>query len=244
MEKLFVGTTEDCLKHYREKIGKKKEAVSSAYDEIGKLVSVNRDTISAWFCGKNKPISINLLIIRHFLSDKGYGVKELRDLPLEVFNLSWLIAHKKLSMEEAEKSLGLTKEQIMRYVLAYQGISDERKEKIKKLIEPFANQIPSAKISQGELLAKAPDKSVGTTTDKSKESVITLLAQLIKSALPLADYVESDECSPEDRRLLRKQSGGDGIFRLLNVLYNLCGESVRKEAREGNRSLTKQPKGG
>ena len=52
--------------------------------------------------------------------------------------------------------------------------------------------------------------------------------------LPLAEYVESDACTPEERKLLRALAGIDGVFRLANVLNRLCGEKVRELGRKGS----------
>jgi hypothetical protein len=58
------------------------------------------------------------------------------------------------------------------------------------------------------------------------------LAILLTKALPLADYLNSDECDPHHRSALRakvigKGGGDEGVFELSNLLNRLCSERAR-----------------
>lgn len=66
----------------------------------------------------------------------------------------------------------------------------------------------------------------------SPEDAAKELAALIDRAIPLARYLESDECQPEHRSRLRDLSkDGYGVFELSNYLNNLCSERARADAR-------------
>lgn len=67
----------------------------------------------------------------------------------------------------------------------------------------------------------------------SPDDAATELAALIERAIPLARFLESDECQPEDRARLRDLSkDGYGVFELSNYLNNLCSERARDMARK------------
>ena len=76
-----------------------------------------------------------------------------------------------------------------------------------------------------EIPVVKPVKTSKVHTDAMMQS----FAHLVLSMLPLAKVLASDECSAEDRKKLRELAGQDGIFRLSNLLNQLCGETARRE---------------
>jgi hypothetical protein len=67
----------------------------------------------------------------------------------------------------------------------------------------------------------------------TNKQVIDALAHLILAARPLAERVESNDFSPEDRRRLREltrvnRGRSNAVFELSTLLNRLCGERARE----------------
>ena len=65
------------------------------------------------------------------------------------------------------------------------------------------------------------------------DRIIKELAILVNKALPLAQRLESDEFTPEERERFRsltaiQRSYSNAVFELNNLLSRLCGESARR----------------
>jgi hypothetical protein len=66
----------------------------------------------------------------------------------------------------------------------------------------------------------------------NKNQIMELLANLILTARPLPEMVNSDEFTAEDRARLRELAQRDGVFDLHNHLYGLCSETARREQQK------------
>lgn len=64
----------------------------------------------------------------------------------------------------------------------------------------------------------------------SHDTILNSAANLVQGLLPLLELIASDAFSAAERAQLRERAGGDGIFKLSNVLEDLCGERARNQS--------------
>lgn len=86
------------------------------------------------------------------------------------------------------------------------------------VVEPVATQTPL--VLNGEL-------------SLDKKFMIGTAIHLIRALTPVASYLVSEECSPDDRERVRSELGRFGVFNLKNDLVKLCGERARAIQVEG-----------
>jgi hypothetical protein len=80
--------------------------------------------------------------------------------------------------------------------------------------------------------AKVAEKSSPANVPALDTQVLVeVMAGLVTTMLPLAQFLESDSCSPQQRAQLRSLAQGNGVFKLANSLNRLCGERVRNESK-------------
>jgi hypothetical protein len=58
-----------------------------------------------------------------------------------------------------------------------------------------------------------------------------LAAVLLGAASPLVRYLDSDDCTPQERSRLRELMGQDGMFDLSTHFNRLCSERARNQGR-------------
>lgn len=69
---------------------------------------------------------------------------------------------------------------------------------------------------------------------KASAVVVTELATLLETALPLARLLESDDHSDEERGQLRALVGPENFFELTNLLHRLGGRQAREVYRRAS----------
>lgn len=247
------GTAEECFAHYLKTLPLPgTRHVNKDRLPLKDFTKVGERTVERWVLGPQVAKGVELLRIRFFLEANGYRVSELDELksrqPL-VYKLAEMIAYDVFSVEKAQADLGFKYPQEL-YRLSLRGGSTThaREDMIAALYDKNRDQLiaerekwqarlkkecPSreAKKYVSDRLVPALPEYATTSRDNGKtggRAEIGSLARLIASALPLAEYLASGECTQEDRIELRRLVGGDGVFRLSNALNKLCGEKARE----------------
>lgn len=75
-----------------------------------------------------------------------------------------------------------------------------------------------------------PTASAVVRPKLSHDTILTSAANFAQGLLPLLELIASDAFSAAERAELRERAGGDGIFKLSNILENLCGERARNQS--------------
>ena len=216
--------------------------------------SDSKRTLQRWFDGSNLPVGGKKWSAVVFFQLLGYKVAEFeKNRPvyqraIEMFTLDLATS------EEVATAFQLTGvDPKNRMYRVFDGNYDIRPERLRSIIKFTNSQMEDIGIAKdlflevyGELMVSkpslttalpAPEKLTGVkivTNVPSKKQVvpdvmIDTLANLIRAMLPLAALVASDTFTASDRALLRERAHGDGVFRLSNILDQLCGERARTQ---------------
>ena len=110
---------------------------------------------------------------------------------------------------------------------AYGEQRNARREEIRSELKP-QSPVPEVPVTKDVPAAKSTSEPTRATIALSPPQT---LASLLGAALPLARYLESDECTPEVRSKFRSLLGAENLFDLSNLLNALCSERSRKEGR-------------
>ncbi len=247
MEKFyFKGTQAACLAHY----------ASSTFNEDPRMGlalftgTTVHPTVHRWLRGTAVPIGENAIGVRYYLELLGYEISENpRDPVLQ--EIGRMVAYDIATVEDLCKEVGAVTDYgrnlMLAALLGRAPISDDRlavlesfalsfrdiiDEKKREIIAQLPHRMSQTKPAEPIAQRPTPSPILVTTTpssDKLSVSLVTSLAHLVQAAIPLAEIVNSDKCSPEDRKKLRDLAGGNGVFRLANLLNRLCGEKARSQ---------------
>lgn len=226
-------------------------------NRICRLLGVASETGFAWFTKLILPSGENLLRLRFFLRFFGYQVEELEAIRKEVAGAAELVAFRVITIEEFAEVVQKPPRQALRPLMGQEGLSEQKLEKISKFCELYKSKLAEKKVEWKENLASvgiaSQLMSTGSTaaeemqnvgispaTEKvpvprlasSREFTIKVLAGMIKSAIPLAELMASDDFSPEERQALRQLTSNgrsNGVFDLSNLLNRLCSETAFKQ---------------
>lgn len=220
----FTGSVQECLRHYvaNPRDEKPGDALSSFTG------APFHPTVRRWINGTVTPHGDYLLAIMYFLEDRDYTVLELKGLNKSVKEVGWLIAHKVISIEEAQQAIGYPETSGLRRVLFGRGGTS--KARLKKL----GNLARQHRQAEGLHLVKAVNSPPKAASGKangqylSHDRLLQILADVVKAGLPLAELIVSDAFTAEERKRFRCMVGGDGTFRFSNALNRLCGEKARE----------------
>ena len=110
-------------------------------------------------------------------------------------------------------------------------VNDEVLQSMRAEIKPIDIAVPVASaprkyVDSGELVRK---------TSANGDRILVFTASHLLAALPLVRYLDSEECTAEDRSTLRRLVGNEEMFDLSNHLNNLCSERAREQGRSGKR---------
>ena len=87
-------------------------------------------------------------------------------------------------------------------------------------------EAPTVQAEEKEVSATPVSTSM-TTNGSNHKVIIATLANLINAVRPLADLLLKDNFSGEEREELRRLTGGDGVFKVGNLLGRLSSETAR-----------------
>jgi len=252
MSEPFMGSTEECLRHFVQahpEINEPKTKEFRVRNTISRLLDVSQATAYDWFCKFNMPNGERLLRLRYFLELNGYRLSD-RHYASEVLRVfSNHLALQAISLADAASYIGLLPSAVLSIAMCRQGTSPQSEQKLVELVElnqeaaaeklkawqatiesfgfaqPPQEEIVAPVVQATEPVVKEVDKDVS-------KDVIEILARLIQAACPLAELILSDNFSAEDRCRLRELTGNgrtNKVFELSNSLNRLCGERARKE---------------
>ncbi len=251
MEKqvVFRGGTADCLAHLAQAIGSDQVKRQTLTNFVG----VTTATVSCWLKGQRLPTGEPLLRLRFYLEFLGYDVQELRSLDGVVRAVARLCAFQIVGLTEVSRLVGYAdrpsghNDTLLAIFRGAQGVNKDRLEKFESLVGQYETQLewkvsstPKIPLNgratmESEIATKPaalkPLKPKSVLSFQDKRVTMEVLSNLIQATLPLTQYVESDQFTPQDRAALRDLVGGDSVFRLANSLYRLCGERARSMHR-------------
>ncbi|RJQ37497.1 hypothetical protein C4552_00455 [Candidatus Parcubacteria bacterium] len=208
-------TTEEWLKQLGLQLPASDRERGEFYAPIAEYCNVSTATVGQWLGGKRLPGGEPLLRLRYWIAKGNVLVAELEKLDPAVKALGQLIADGELELEKVWQEIGYaSRDGLFDALLRGHIPIAERLEKIREIVARHRRGGTSPAIDDGEA--------------SSKQVVLLALASLVKAVTPLADVMLSDEFSAEERQALRDATGGDGIYRLANMMNRLCSETARK----------------
>lgn len=245
----FRGTMEKCLEHFvaENKFNVPSGTIFSKRNRICLLLGVGNNTGHAWFNKERLPLGEQALRLRVFLEFLGYTIMEREMLMPILSELSVQIALGTVSRKDVADYLGTTVDVVLDMISGRQGVSAQREETVKALLELHRSDTAQRKkewldvIALLDLAGIANDPQVAvhamTTTmptvrTKDASDSVAMLAHLLMAIKPLAERVDSDEFSAEDRKRLRelvRNGRSNLVFDLSNIFTRLCGERARNE---------------
>lgn len=242
------GTVSECFAHFaaQEFDRDPKKAVADFFG------IVLQPTVSRWFT-RFSGTGENLLKARYFLELYGYKPTELADVPACVQDLGRLYAYSIASFEDITEVFAFSgespREQAFRVLLGKLGTSKERMQRICEYVEPLSGLIAERR---DQWVADLPKRVQHATADAPaptailplrkkgpdvREAIVISAATQVKALLPLCELLLSDEFSADERNHFRDLSGGDGVFKLANILHRLCGEKARAKFQQQATSM-------
>ena len=243
---IFKGSTEACLDHLRIAID---DDYVAKRHVLGLFVGVGDQTIRRWFKKELHPVGEGLIRLRFYLEFLGYEVEELELLDRRVRDIARIYAFGVITLQfildETNFSAGSNGTSVLLSVFrGVRGISNSKYAQLVALTELYSGKLAAKQaktkkvlLGNGTAVAKPvlvitppaalPPRLAAYQPQGSHLALIESLAGLVKAAIPLARELESDEFTAEDRALVRELAGGDGVHRLANMLFRICGERAR-----------------
>lgn len=234
---VMKGTTVECLRHYGTMLPADK---MKPREPLADYCGVAPHAVWTWLTGRIEPQGESLLRARHFLEEQGYHVTELERLKVEMpvsYELSRLVAHNVISVEEVVKRVGFTCRSWFYRTVFYRGKPlPERLRRMEQIVKELASKdvgvktvVPTVALEvKGEKREEAALRfSNGKAKVSEKQLTLDTLVGVLKVAMPLVERVLSDAFDGEDRGYVREQLGNNGVFKLSNGLNRLCGEKAR-----------------
>lgn len=226
------GTVEECLKALVSRAGE--ESVMDA------LVNVFGDsaspvTLKRWLRHEDAlPFGENLIRLAWFLELVGCELTDRGDSSAELSSLRELIACRLVASQAMAKLVGCSPSHFLAVLHGKYALNPEW---ATNLLDVYQGDILKQKDAKRQEISEACAK-VGLIFKKPEpeapaalspnDGVVDILAALILAAIPLAQLVSSDACSPEDRERLREKTGQTGPYNLGVLLQRLCGERARE----------------
>lgn len=243
---IFKGSTEACLDHLRIAID---DDYVAKRHVVGQFVGVGDQTIRRWFKKELHPVGEGLIRLRYYLEFLGYEVEELESLDKRIRDLARIYAFGVITLQEI---LGETKfntgssgtSALLSVFRGVRSISNSKYAKFVALTELYSEALAVKRATTKKVLLSSstppakpalvitspvplPPRLAAHKPQGSHLALIESLAGLVKAAIPLARELESDEFTAEERALVRELAGGDGVHRLANMLFRICGERAR-----------------
>ncbi|HZM64430.1 MAG TPA: hypothetical protein VFB59_04825 [Candidatus Saccharimonadales bacterium] len=209
---------------------------------VKEFTDTKPDTINDWLVGEQRPIGIRLLKLMHLLAALGIDSPELEEnvTPYGAF-LGRLVAFKLVTPEQAQAFLGTGHVQAV-YDTAF-GHRDPNdavikpKQTLEELEKLYSSVLLEAEDAlrrkfvredspaSGQARASTPSAATPPATEgPSRDHFLMEAAQRLGAVLPLARYLVSEKCSPEERAFVREHLGEEGMFELSTLINRLCSE--------------------
>ena len=185
--------------------------------------------IPSWLRG-NGPIGLYLIRLRVYLTEQGMKPAEWTHLDPGLLTLARIISHDIITDDAAAKDIGTVKQNLFSALLGKRGLSDEKKETVQALNELYGPNLTTLKDSVTTEAPRGMSSKqivVGERITLDQDAALLWLASCITLVLPIAQYLASDKCSPEQRNAFRKQVGPKVLFDATNGLNALTSETAR-----------------
>ncbi len=249
----FQGTWDACLQHYLNTLPRGTREASKSRSLLANFTGASLDTIRKW-SADSLPLGLFQLRVKYFLTALGYEVANINswnsyedEFTRKRYFLGKMIAYGMLSAQSASLALGFANvDSVYRLLRGGTGRSDRVADAISALWTARREDTNSLEGNWREKLAPERARLWGNTSEGGQQNAIAVqasvaqvrpqtgghatiktLAHLVTAMLPLAQEVASDRYSQDDRKLLRKLAGNDGVFQLSTALNQLCGEKAR-----------------
>lgn len=247
-----------CLKDFARRFEGRNYAAQRK--RISEFVGCSHDSsVIYWLSGKYQPHGTSFWKTVVFFHLIGYRVEEFEQLRMEYQKAVILMGAGMVSPEELAEVFGYeSKQQVSQLLVVLRNnsqLSADKMTAIRTYVDDNASTVVEVKkqvqtdyrdvllaTQLTEVVPRAappepagqPEATPDVVAGLSPEVTIAVLADLIKAALPLAQWLESDAATEDMRAQLRERSGraADGVFRLGNLLNRLCGERARQSLRQ------------
>lgn len=224
--KKFIGNLGDFLKKSRKRYLHFVAIVSS-------FCGVSERSVENWFDGVFFPKGITLLKFREvFANSVLYNLEDMKVLPKELRLFAKLIAHGKITVEDACKEIGFSsKDELLRPLTGFRFPGKERMQKIQSLVEKSGNQLNEASMavygnfSEFETLfaevantGAIPPVPAHSKTVKPKNLINALGGIRVLISAAKGDIAALHNGSPEDRQSFRNDIGTKEFFDISNEI--------------------------
>ncbi len=210
------------------------------FDTVAQVTGSTVQTVAGWLAGQAPPAE-RLIKLWHVLAILGYESLELEELPAFNRYCGELLTFGGVGNEELQHIWGLHHSQGV--LAALRGTPPMHPQyTLEELRVMYDVTLQDAKSSflqgrespasqQGDLTARSSvDTSVITVLQGMDDVLFT--ATLLGALLPLLRHLNSDECTPQERSLLRTLVGNDEMFDISNLTSDLCSERARQHGRK------------
>lgn len=242
------GTTLECLEHYFGTLPTNQKKIRRARQPFCDFVQCTHKTAARWRAKRADPLGISLVLVRLFLQDHGYDVKELKDAHPLIVRCNRAIAAGVVQHEKLQAVLGYANSQDVFRVLQHRKLPVSVR---MRMLEDYLAEVSPEK-DREELAVANPCRSEGALprlrpvdapsrararVASPKGSIDDAFVHQVLALLPLANYFLSDDVNDEKRKAIRERFTRNEIFDLSNVLGSLCSTTARNdymEERSGN----------
>lgn len=239
---IFQGSIGECLEKYDATLPKERALLGNARKAIRDFVGVTDDRISRILHGKGKtlPMGEGLIRLKYFLWLKGYREEQLAKLSPPIFQLGVFFAFSLITLQRIKSEVGYFTIDTFNKLLKGEVPSAQKEWNITE----FVKKLEAEKGDELERLGRKfqtirelPEKSTATSAANTaitipKDVVLTSLASMIDLMIPLAELLDSDLFTDEERWHWRQAIAAKGaVFQLSNLLTRLCSREARNSKR-------------
>jgi hypothetical protein len=236
MSPSFKGTTSECLASFASR--------PNSVEQLSQMLpGAHIRTIERWLKEKHQePAGEYLIRVRVTLAMLGYEVAEFAQLSPVLQKACKLCALDITSIDDLVIAFGYEqgstgRTQLFKVLREGVGMMPERQRRVEEFIADLDGLISEGEsafkarfaLRQQAPVAPCESRAVHTAPSGDAKAILDSLAHGVTALLPLADRVLTDDYSASDREYLRAAAGGNGVFRLANALYRLCGERARTQ---------------
>jgi len=236
------GMLEKCFNHYADSID---GLGYKAREPLIEFLGITKGSVCRTLQTRKLPLGENRIKLQNFLKLQGYRVTELEKAPREIRNIGLLLAFGVTDISKIAQTIGLSESHTRKFL---GGKSNASRAILRKIVE-YTQRLQKDYEKEIEATQKKYSANATTTERGSPDPTILSLAQsnghpsaaelgrsvstlskLIEASIPLAVAV-MEHGTPEDRKMLREQTSGRGVFELKNLLGGMCSETARTKLK-------------
>lgn len=239
----FDGVLTECLKDFAQKT----KGNFPYRRRVAHVIGINPYALHVWLDKGKLPLGLNLLRLYLLLELNGYNIVETHRIHPKIRELGNMLAVGALQIDIAAKTLGFAStDGVLRVVLGKTGTTkmteieailrhNEWKSVAQNKLHEWRNEVLFTEEQPQRVTPKitgAVQKTLFSCINH--ESALKIFAHQVLAMVPLAEWIASDEFTPDERRKLRELSSNgrsNNVFELSTALNRLCSETARKEMR-------------